>query len=38
MEVAQDSEGFLHKGNEFLAGSMMKERNIVFLQDSGYGT
>ena len=23
----------MHKGNEFLAGSTMKERNVVFLQD-----
>ena len=27
------SEGFLHKGNGFLAGSTIKERNVVFLQD-----
>ena len=27
--VARVSEGFLHKGNEFLAGSTMKERNVV---------
>ena len=26
------SEGFLHKGNEFLAGLTMKERNVVFMQ------
>ena len=38
MAVARVSEGFLHKGNEFLAGSTMKERNVVFLQDSRYGT
>ena len=33
MTVARVSEGFQHRGNEFLTGSMMKERNVVFLQD-----
>ena len=31
--VARVSEGFLHKANEFLAGSTMEERIVVFLQD-----
>ena len=32
MAVVRFSEGFLYKGNEFLAGSTLKERNIFFLQ------
>ena len=31
--MAVVSEGFLHKGNQFLAGSTMWEWNFVFLQD-----
>ena len=30
MVVARVSEGFLHKGNGFLEGSTMKERNFSY--------